>query len=175
MYYDTGPAHEEVEVEHVYGDKVVKSMMRRCYLPHDDPRYIDSSPGYQSESVGQMLGFGETHGDEPSSEEYFNATGLRRLLLAELAQQKMGLFTSTERKRFLPIGSANYVANFVSSIGDNYGPPVHWLPKSLRKYGKATNPSSFLNKPSHKCYVTFEASFSRGNYGRMILCFHFIF
>ena len=196
MYYDAGPADEEVEVERVYGDKVVKSMTRRRFLPRDDPRYIDDTPRYQGVTVGQKLGFADSYTekeDEPTSEEYFNSTGLRRLLLAELAQKTMGLFTSTQRKRFLPFQSANVVAGFISpnigicvysssntpshissntgfvgSIGDNYGPSVYWLPKPLQKYGKASNPTTFLTKSSNKCYVTFEASISRGQYGMTV-------
>ena len=109
-YYDAGPADEEVVVERVYGDKVVKSMTRRAYLPRDDPRYVDDSPRYQGVAVGQKLSFSSMAEDEPSSEEYFDSTGLRRLLLAEIAQNKMGLFTSSQRKRFLPFETACEVA-----------------------------------------------------------------
>ena len=171
MYYDAGPADEEVVVERVYGDKVVKSMTRRAYLPRDDPRYVDDSPRYQGVAVGQKLSFQSSYGrssDQPDAEDYFKATGLRRLLLAEVAQKVMGFFTSAQRKRFLPFVSANAVERFVASIGDNYGPDVDWLPKPLQKYGKAANPTKFLSKPSDKCYVTFDASISRGKYGAMI-------
>ena len=64
----------------------------------------------------------------------------------------------------IPFMTHTFIA-FVGSIGDDYGPSVHWLPKALQKYGKAENPTTFLNKSSHKCYVTFEATFSRGDYG----------
>ena len=98
------------------------------------------------------LGFAEDeYGDNPeecpSKEEYFKSTGLRRLLLAELLRDNAGLFTSQKRKRFLPfesrgdgIGgeyctSGSQVADFVGSIGDDYGPRVDWLSELSQKYG----------------------------------------
>ena len=191
MYFNIRPARNYVKQEYrKYSGEVAIRTIRCDQLPRNDPRYIDSSPGYQSVTVAQCLGFELSHEYEweynegcPSKEEYFKSTGLRRLLLAELLHDNAGLFTSQKRKRLLPFESrsnkisgryctsASEVADFVDSIGgDDYGPTLDWLPVPLQKYGVWEDPSVFLNDSSHECYVTFEtAPISRGSYGKTYL------
>lgn len=75
--------------------------------------------------VGKELRF--RNGDKlPDTDDYNNATGMRKLLLAEFCRDKMGLFRGKKRKKFLP-SDAEAAEWKINSIGQDYGPDMSFL------------------------------------------------
>jgi len=103
------------------------------------------APGFQRERADVGSFWSDDH---PEGYDYEEATGLKKLLLAEWARDEMGLYTCTDRTRFLKAEGPAQVAAFVRSIGDEYGPSAPCLP-----YEQANSPESFLQGKKRASFV----------------------
>jgi hypothetical protein len=94
--------------------------------------------------------------DEPTSvEDYIEAEGLQKLLIANLAGRSK--FSSTGRNRFIPNESTTAaVKELFASFGDDYGPRAPYV-NGANRYACSTSIDTFLrpsSKPSSIVFVT---------------------
>lgn len=89
-------------------------------------------------------------------DDYIEAEGLRKLLVANLAGRST--FSSTGRNRFIPNESTTVaVKQLFASLADDYGPSLPYV-NGAQRYACATSIDEFLrlppSKPSSIVFVT---------------------
>ena len=104
------PRYVNFEEEHKFAPNVEDNghcAVCRARAPdsckYSSKRFVDGEwvSSWLKVVVGKELRF--RNGDKlPDIDDYNNATGMRKLLLAEFCRDKMGLFRGKKRKKFLP-------------------------------------------------------------------------
>ena len=106
-----------------------------------------------TEQMGFASGWGDN--EKPSAEEYFEASGLRKLLLAEYVRDTEGYFGDERPSKFLLKGSPHEVAHCINLLNstqleDEYPPDLSWAVQAglgENPYHLAPSPAPFLDVP----------------------------